>query len=404
MNVKITLAVDYLDLVWHSDKLFDELAINQFIAECAEKGIDELQWRVSALGDLLYYSNTPDRYHKDISLIEVDNEHSGKRQLVEKLNSIMHNFDPLKVACESAHKHNLRIVPWLTLFDDYGRFGESASSFVRGNPEKCWKHYDKEEYFPGILSYVWQESVDFRMTQIRELLKYDIDGLYLSNRTHSRLPSYTRKAKRYLKENPNNNMREFNKNYPDAVPSSIKESMHRFGFDIPAVEAYSEKYGQLPLPEDLTWWSFRGKYFQDFLRKVRGETDKRNISLSFGLRFTERNEEHVNSFSGLQIFPEGFFDWESFFTNRIIDEGHYMVESKKDFPELYPEITVTNPTQRMGWFWIGPRNFDNRRETGQMLLKALENKHIGGVVLFEAHSPLFYDSKHWDWINIFRGK
>ncbi len=404
MTVKITMAVDYLDLVWHSEELFDEAKIDNFVAQCAEKGVDELQWRVSALGDLLYHSSTPDRYRKDISNIEAPNAHSGRKALTEKLNTIMESFDPLEAACRSARKHGLRIVPWLTLFDDHGPLGTGTSSFVRSNPEKCWKAYDGKGCLPGILSYAWQESVEFRMKQIRELLDYDANGIYLSNRTHSRPPEYNLQAKNYLEENPESNMREFNQKNPSLLPNAIRTAIHQFGFDKPAVDAYLKQYGKEASPDDMDWWRFRGKYFENFLKKVRYEVDKKGGVLGFGLRFTDRDEEHTASLSGLNFFPENFFDWESYLTNRIIDEAHYKVDSQTAFPELYPETACTKPEQRMGWFWLGTRNFDERKEIGLRVLKAVEDNSIGGVVLFEAHSPLYYDKRHWDWIKIFRGQ
>lgn len=402
MTIKITMAVDYLDLVWHSDKLFDEEAIDRFVAQCAEKGVDELQWRVSALGDLLYHSKTPDRYHKDVSTLEISNQYSGQKMLIEKLNTIMNRFDPLEAACRSARKHGLRIVPWLTLFDDYGKFGESSSSFVRAKPEKCWTSYDGKSHFPGIVSYAWNEAVEFRMKQISELLSYDADGIYLSNRTHSRPPDYSQQAKCYLATNPNSDMREFNQKNPDALPETMKSSLCQFGFDNPAVEAYLKQYGKQASPNDMSWWRFRGKYFEDFLKKVRCEVDKKGGSLGLGLRFSEQDKEFINSYNGLRIFPEDFFDWESYLINGSIDEAHYMLESKQDFAELYPEVASTKTNQRMGWFWLGTKTFDDRKEIGKLVLQAIEENSIGGVVLFEAHSPLYYDSRHWDWIKIFK--
>ena len=60
--MKFTMAVDYYDLIWQSDELFDEQKIDHFLGQCAENGINAVQWRLSVCGELLYRTKTGDMF------------------------------------------------------------------------------------------------------------------------------------------------------------------------------------------------------------------------------------------------------------------------------------------------------------------------------------------------------
>ena len=385
-----SLYIDYYDLIWKSESLFDENRIDQFLGRCAEAGISSVFWRVSVCGALLYHTELPDRF--DMFTPDYEGE-VWRKDIHDKVSAVLQRFDPMAVACRLARKHGLRIMPWLTLYDDYGPRGNHPSSFQRNHPEFCWKHIEKDEYIPGIVSYAYIESVEFRMKQIRELLSYDVDGILLSVGSHSRAPAYLHSQQLWLEEHPDKNIRDFNIANPGLWKKFQKESLGKFGFDPPAVEAFSLLYGHMPESNDADWWAFRGNYLMDFLRKVRQELTRKDQTISIYYRSSELQQN--------RLIPESFFQWSKLANSGIVDEIHYLIpDTTEDLSLHFPELSTDSNPRAHATFWMGLNDFKGNKARASVVRNAIEERQFTGVSFFEAMS-FFCHEENWKYIEEF---
>lgn len=340
--MRLTMALDYYALIDSAAELFTEEAINRLFGEYAERQVNVVQWRVSALGKLLYHSKLGDRFTAtDFTADDIPGFAAIHRPIYDKCKAIMSKMDPLEVATRLARKHGLTIYPWLTIYDDAGYHPFTWSELIRKHPEYCWKKIDEDVYFHGVTSYVYPEVVKHRLNQIKELLSYDVDGIHLCTRTHSRPPGYIEEYLAFLREHQQQEW----KNTPSArsIGALFKQCQSRFGFDPPAVKAYQEKTGRPPAPDDMEWWKFRGGYLVDFLRHAKALTDQAGGDLSFGVR------------AKIAMYPAGFFDWKRLLDENIVSELHYGASdgyldadgAKQECPELF-----TSPGRKSYFFVV----------------------------------------------------
>ena len=366
--MKLTMAVDYYDLIWKCDGLFDEEHINRFLGECAAHGVDSVQWRLSVCGKLLYRTRTGDM----LGDTPREDWQGARTQhaINEKAKAILAKFDPLEAAVRLAHKHGLKILPWLTLYDDGGYFKFSRSSLVDAHPELCWRSRDGKRHYRGVTSYVHPEVVEFRMRQIKEALNYGGDGLHLCLRTHSRPPEYFDALDTFLRDNPGSDHDDWLRTLGDKVSAMIRAAAGAYGFDPPATAAYERLTGKAPESGDLEWWRFRGQYFLDFMWKARRATPG---ALTFGVRYA----------SGAP-YPYGdhFFDWRALLDG-IVDELHYELGEQG---EACPELGAPSPAAKLGWCWLGHHGLDQTmRLKAEPIKRRLDDGSLDGVVLFEAY-------------------
>ena len=328
--INLTIAVDYLSLIDISDELFDEDPINRLLGEYAERGVDSVQWRVSVLGKLLYHTRLGDRFGEGpFGAADTPGFAARHGTLCEKAKAVMARMDPMEVAVRLCRKHGIKCYPWLTIYDDAGYYPYTWSHLIRQHPEYCWKAFDKDVYYHGVTSYVYPEVVEYRLAQIKELLGYGGDGLHLCTRSHSRPPGYIEEYLRFLRTH---SWEEWPATPMHRGLDGMHKACHRqFGFDPPAVQAYREKTGKDPSPDDNAWWQFRGQYLVEFLRKARALTRCSGAELSFG------------PVAELAMFPREFFAWKQLLDEDIVDRLHYGAteaycgaeEAHREFPEIF---------------------------------------------------------------------
>jgi hypothetical protein len=373
--MKFTMAVDYNDLIWKSEELFDEQHIDRFLGSCAEHGINAIQWRLSVCGQLLYRTKTGDMYTGKQYSSSGDFSKMYKARY-DKCKVILNKFDPLEAVVRLAHKHGLELYPWLTLYDDYGVQGNHLSSLVEKHPELCWRSLDGKKYYLGVVSYAYPEVVEFRMRQIKEILSYGGDGLYLSNRSHSRSHDYNTAFKDFMLNTPGATYFEWIKENVAFTDKAQQEASGMYGFDPPAVEAYIKATGQQPEISEQ-WNRFRGQYFMKFIEQVRGEVTGK---LSLGLRY-EPNAPHF-------VYGKYFFDWAQLVDGNILDELHYALpeDDSVDLEALFPEMFKPSKTSKQGWCWLGHKaQEDTIRYKANIIKQQIEQGNLDGVVLFEAY-------------------
>jgi hypothetical protein len=388
--MKFTMAVDYYDLIWQSEKLFDEPHIDRFFGECAEHGINAVQWRLSVCGHLLYRTKTGDMftgtpYNSSASLSKF---HKANYY---KCKNILACFDPLEAVVRLAHKHGMELYPWLTLYDDYGVQGDRVSSIIAKHPERCWRSHDGKNYYLGVTSYAYPEVVEFRMKQIREILSYEGDGLYLSNRSHSRPPEYHDALESFINKTPDTCYTEWIKANVGFIDKSQKAAVGNYGFDQPAVKAYIEMTGKQPENSEQ-WNRFRGQYFMKFIEQVRREVSGK---LSFGLRY-EPNAPHF-------LYGKHFFDWKRLSNGDILDELHYALpeDDSVDLKISYPELSQPSKTSRQGWCWLGHKKLEDTIQYKANIIKQqVKQSNLDGIVLFEAYH-FIKKPEYWNLLEYF---
>jgi hypothetical protein len=380
--MNLTMAVDFYDMVWVSEKVFDKESIDKFIAQCAQNGINRILWRVSVGGQLFYHTNTPDRL-QNLAIDQKGKYYSTHHEILKKALLILNEFDPLKTAVDSCHKWGVEIYPWLTIYDDWSYMGEFASSLMKQNPKLSWASQDNSEYLLGVTSYVYDEVVDFRIRQIKELLSYDINGIHLSLRSHSRPPEYLRELKDYLTKNPQKSVADFANTQKDGINNIMKKAHGKYGFDSKAVSEYIRLTGKIPEKDSTEWLRFRGGYLLRFLQKVKKLVNIREVGLSLWWRTQY-----------YPPFPNEFYRWDDIAKENIADDLCYVLpEIAKDFPVCFPELTKYQNNASI-WFFTSDatNNVKKRLET---IRNALNSKLFNNVCFFEA-MDFYKNPSYWE--------
>jgi len=307
---EVILGVDYGDhiyLGYWQGELYGEKRIRNLIRLIANTGITTIYWRVSAVGKVTYRS-------KICTVLDGTNMSMVS---ATPAGIIMKQCDPLAVAIDEARNQGLKIYIYVTLFDESFP-GGLESDFSKLHPEYCWKHRTEEHYIPGLLSYSYPAVRKYKIAQMRELIEYSADGLYLDvARSHSGIWPVL------------------------ALPIQMGRDPHLYyGFNEPEVEEYKQRYGIDPCKDKILgtrkpdfdeekWNKLRGEYLTLFISQVRELTQKANQNLAVGF-YTDA--ECYLSPAGRQVrLPLGKFyiDWPTWVVKDLIDEMVIIAEHRR---------------------------------------------------------------------------
>jgi hypothetical protein len=178
------------DVVWGLE------GVRHMLGVCKAAGLSQVYWRVFDAGRAMYKSHlvlpaenyefdqfynpvTPqekallDSYHMDYAR----RGHSN-RTISEMFASLDYSeFDRFAAAIQVGHELGLEIHAWVTINeDDHGWGGPAA--FSRLWPEFRWVRRDGRPY-RSQLSVAFPKVMEYKMGIIRELLAYDLDGLFI---------------------------------------------------------------------------------------------------------------------------------------------------------------------------------------------------------------------------------
>jgi uncharacterized lipoprotein YddW (UPF0748 family) len=150
------------------------------LEHCKDFGFSKIYWRVFDAGIATYASNLVElANYKDV-------ENSPWYTFVplpegginERLKGIdYHEFDSLAAAIEIGHDIGLEIHAWMTINEDDHGFGW-PSRFTLEHPEYRWVRRDGRP-FHSQLSFAFPEVREYKLSLIKEMLEYDIDGIFL---------------------------------------------------------------------------------------------------------------------------------------------------------------------------------------------------------------------------------
>ncbi len=152
-------------------------------------------------------------------------------------------FDSLACAIEYGHRIGLKIDAWATINEDDHGWGW-RSEFAKAHPEYRWVRKDGKPYRSQI-SFSFPQVREYKLALIKELLDYDIDGLFLD---------WIRTGD--VRDNPQTDA--------DGVADS--------GYETPNVEAFKQKH-KLDAHEvangDEGWVRTRAEPQTEFMRDAR---------------------------------------------------------------------------------------------------------------------------------------
>ncbi|MHC4873360.1 MAG: family 10 glycosylhydrolase [Planctomycetota bacterium] len=312
----IVLHVDYGDMLLiakEENTYYGYERIAKLMEMSAKSGITHIYWRVSMIGA----SNYPGKIRYQLNDLGAKNINLNEPYphpftvIGDVYSKVVDECDPLEAAAKLAHENGLKFYPYVTLFDE--SYPGIESKFVQENPECCWQHrYYPDKRIPGLLSYAYEEVVEYRLSEIKELLTYDIDGIYLDTaRTHCGVWDIS------------------------ALPFGNYSPYLNYGFNDPEVSEYEKRYGvnprlsnladavlpeQIKVLEDGRWDRLRGEYMTGFLGKASQLIKEKEGSVASCV-YTDA-DSYLSPAGQRGRAPLGHFyhDWENWAEQGIIDE------------------------------------------------------------------------------------
>jgi uncharacterized lipoprotein YddW (UPF0748 family) len=246
--------------------------VRHMLAVCKAAGISQVYWRVLDAGRAMYKSRLVlpgenyefnefynpltkeekallDSYHMDYQR----RGHSN-RLISEMINAMDYtNFDSFAAAIKVGHELGLQIHAWVTINEDDHGWG-APSAFSRLWPEYRWVRRDGR-FYHSQMSFAFPQVVEYKLGIIKELLAYDLDGLFID---------WLRTGD--VRDNP----------------QTDANGVADYGYETPSVEGFKRKHGIDPHAignDDLRWVRFRAEPRTEFMRRVRKLAQKKKRSL-----------------------------------------------------------------------------------------------------------------------------
>jgi len=351
------LGVDYADDVeaWYlRGELGDSRLIEQIMDNAVKAGMTHVAWRVSHVGTLTYHTKAG----------TMCDGHHELRPTLTPFGLIMQRCDPLEVAVRVAHERGLKILFYITLFDECRAVDSngvpnilytgvppqgqclatspdgmmswekhpdnpviqepngpvSESWLGRQHPEYYSRHFSENLYVRGVFSLGYPEVKQYFHAILREGLDYGCDGLYLDvARTasganpipvHGWWPQWTNP---YL----------------------------AYGYNEPDVARYRERYGEAaPIPhwtstnplepteKEKNWNRIRGEALTDFVREVRPLAQSYDASVDLCFFPTTYNGFNPG-YHCRQMLGRYYVDWETMVDEGLIDGIRLNVDHRR---------------------------------------------------------------------------
>lgn len=251
---EFTINLDFFDICIGTDT-WDmrncDAEMERLMAMCAHHGVDRVYFRVSVCGVVCYRTKLMAPAYEDVfaayTVEGLDTCCANIPSLHRRMGMVMREIDPLACCAKYAHKHGMQVYAWVTVYDSmyYAPEGE----FFQRHPEYTWVSRDGTKHVPGVPCYAYPEVRKYRLDQVRELLRYDIDGVKLSPRSHSP--------------------------WPGRGSGGGNEGARGYGFNEPVVREYVRRYGKDPRTaeadslDELRFVKLKADFFTEFLREAK---------------------------------------------------------------------------------------------------------------------------------------
>ena len=246
--------------------------VRHMLRVCKAAGMSQIYWRVLDAGRAMYKSRLVlpgehyefDQFYNPVTpeekaLLEtfhMDYQRRGhsNRTIVEMINVLDYStFDTFAAAINIGHELGLKILAWVTINEDDHGWG-APSAFSRLWPEYRWVRRDGRAY-RSQLSFAFPKVMDYKLGIIKEVLAYDLDGLFID---------WLRTGD--VRDNP----------------QTDKQGVADYGYETPSAEGFKRRYGLDPraIPnDDLRWVRHRAEPRTEFMRRVRKLARARKKSL-----------------------------------------------------------------------------------------------------------------------------
>lgn len=322
----IGLTLDFGDSVraeQQHGRTIDEDWIDGLFGRCHDHGVDTVLWRVSEGGLVTYHSR----------VMEQPQPYCGRHS--EALADVLARFDPLKVAVEAARRHGVRIVAFLTIADSFivrppidldhvaidelkernvptCRDGQELSlavdPFFNEHAEYCWTSRNGHCLYKGVPSLAFPQVETRLLDQLKEIVEYEVDGIYLCTRTHSKRPEWFGHTG----------------TEPDA-----------FGYEGPVRLEYQRRYGVDICTENFdhdAWHRLKGEYLTRFLRRAKQIVEPQGQELLLGIKPDRLS--YLWAGTGVRTdFLQLYKDWETWSDQGLID-GLVLITDRTIVDEL----------------------------------------------------------------------
>ena len=314
-NKKRILGIDFACTVLFRPRIekkrYEIALIDRMMGQAAQAGFTTIHWRVAQTGRVTYHSKvrTPSHAEMEFSSPTFGNLPESAFGGIDNdrtvLTDLMKRCDPLEHAVAAARKHGLEIVIYTTLFDESIPTMEAEFNF--SNPQFCWRHRHFEHYNPGLLSYGYPEVREYKLAEVKELIGYGADGVYLDcARSHSGL-------------------------WPLMALPYGSDIWANYGFNDVECEEFEKRFGYSPRLSNLAdysndqfdwdaWQKLRGEYLTMFIRDASSAVRSAGQSLSVGFYTDAENYLSPAGERGRQTLGGLHIDWEAWANEKLIDE------------------------------------------------------------------------------------
>jgi len=293
---EFTMNLDFFDIcigldTW--DMRDCDREMERLMAMCAHYGVDRVLFRVSVCGAVCYHTKvmTPafENVFTKYKSKGLDTCCANIPSFIPRMAMVMRRIDPLASCAKYAHKHGMKVYAWVTIFDSL--YYAPETEFFQQHPEYTWVSKDGKKHIPGVPCYAYPEVRKYRLDQMKELLRYDIDGIFLSVRSHSPWPG--RKA------------------------GGGNEGARGYGFNEPVVKEYMRRFGKDPRDakpdglDELRFVQLKGDFLTQWLREVKEVTSKHGKQLAMNTNVAYSDPVRANWM---------YVDADTLVRERIVDE------------------------------------------------------------------------------------
>ena len=361
---ELTINLDFFDIcigldTW--DMRHCDWEMDRLMALCAHYGIDRVLFRVSVCGAVCYHTKVMTPALEDCF---VKNKTSGLDtccanipSFIPRMAEVMRAIDPLASCVKHAHKHGMECYVWVTIFDSL--YYATETEFFHKHPEYTWVSRDGKKHIPGVPCYAYPEVRKYRLDQMKELMGYDVDGVFLSVRSHSP--------------------------WPGRKSGGGNEGSRGYGFNEPVVKEYERRFGMDPRKanpdslEELRFVQLKADYLTEFLREVKAVTSKHGKKLVINTTTTYADPVRANWM---------YVDADTLARERIVDE--LCIMSTAAFDLNHWRLPADGKIKMTTWAGIHGKTYDDCLKRMRAQLRALLNNPTSDGSAYHELANLIY--------------
>jgi len=237
-NFEVLLTYDFLDNPRHHKRPTDASYFDWMFDEVAEHGPATVMFRANLAGRTYYPSKVFSPFDRSCCF----------RDEWHVIADSLERMDPMRECVRAARERDLPVMIWVN-WNEWQCFRHGSVHLVDpvwyDNPTKYWANRDRSRFYHGMPVWGDEEVRERLLAMASELVAYEADGIYLSQRTHSWQPGY-----------PTPGTREYHEG-------------DDFGFDDVVVDEYQKRHGVNIRYQDFDveeWHRIKGEHFTELLR------------------------------------------------------------------------------------------------------------------------------------------